>query len=90
MSADSPNEALRPPPPHGKPTDDDLYDRFHYHSPIPDGVSRHSVLSGRFLVVASTVRDVCPPGRELSLALTHLEEAKFWASAAVARNPETR
>jgi len=25
-----------------------------------------------------------------SLAITNIEQAKFWASAAVARNPETR
>ena len=33
---------------------------------------------------------VCPYSREQSLAFTKLEEAKMWASAAVARNPETR
>jgi hypothetical protein len=28
----------------------------------------------------------CPPSRELSLALTNLEQAVFWANAAIARN----
>lgn len=28
-----------------------------------------------------------PPGREAALAITHLEEAMFWANAAVARPP---
>lgn len=36
------------------------------------------------------IEAVCPDGREKSLAITNLEMAKFWASAAVARNPETR
>jgi hypothetical protein len=28
----------------------------------------------------------CPEGRELSLALSNLEEVMFWANAAIARN----
>lgn len=34
----------------------------------------------------------CPPSRELSLALTKVDEAVFWANASIARNekrPET-
>jgi hypothetical protein len=29
---------------------------------------------------------LCPGSRELSLAITKLEEAVFWANAAIARN----
>lgn len=29
---------------------------------------------------------ICPDSRELSTALTKLEEAVFWANAAIARN----
>ena len=64
--------------------------RFHSHAPSPEGASRHSDLSGAFLIAAEMVQKICPNGREKSLALTHLENAKFFASAAVARNPETR
>ena len=28
----------------------------------------------------------CPPSRERSLAMTHLEDAMMWANAAIARN----
>lgn len=32
----------------------------------------------------------CPPSRELSLALTNLEQAVFWANAAIARHEGPR
>jgi hypothetical protein len=67
-----------------------LHDRFHYHAPSPGGVERHRLLSLAFTDLAKLVRDTCPVSREQSLALTKLEEAKFWASAGVAREPETR
>lgn len=35
---------------------------------------------------AAFLIDLCPVGRELSLALTKLEEAMFWANAAIARS----
>ncbi len=31
----------------------------------------------------------CPDSRELSLAITHLEEVVFWANAAIARHEPT-
>jgi len=69
---------------------DELEHRFFYHQPSPGGVARHRALSVQFTQLADQVDTICPPGREKSLAFTKLEEAKFWASAAVARNPETR
>lgn len=50
----------------------------------------HANLSASFIQLANLVNELCPDGREKSLVLTNLEQAKFWASAAVARNPETR
>lgn len=69
---------------------EELHDRFHYHAPSPPGVARHQVLSDAFEQLAKIVLEVVPRGREQSLALTKLEEGKFWASAGVARNPATR
>ena len=37
---------------------------------------------------AIAVNDICPDGRELACVITHLEEALFWALAAIERNPE--
>lgn len=67
-----------------------LEDRFRYHAPSVQGVARHAQLTAEFLVLADAINEICPPGREKALVLTKLEEAKFWASAAVARNPDTR
>lgn len=68
----------------------DVENRFRYHSPSQRGAERHQVLSQAFIALAVQILAICPHGRERSLVLTKLEEAKFFASAAVARNPETR
>lgn len=68
----------------------EVMSRFRYKAPSQEGVFRHERLTNVFQTVAEVVRDVVPPGREQSLVLTKLEEAKMWASAGVARNPETR
>jgi len=68
----------------------ELTDKFLYHTPSPEGVKTHQQLSELFIELATWVTKLVPVGREQSLALTNLEQAKFWASAGVARNPETR
>ena len=68
----------------------EIHDRFHYHAPSPEGIKIHAELSGSFEALAALVEEICPDGREKSLAITNLEQAKFWASAGVARNPNTR
>ncbi|MGH3375967.1 MAG: DUF7681 family protein [Actinoallomurus sp.] len=39
--------------------------------------------------MADALNEVLPEGREKSLAITNLEQAMFWANAAVARQEET-
>jgi len=68
----------------------ELSDRFMYHKPSEEGVLTHAVLSKLFTELANQVTVLVPVGREQSLVLTKLEEAKFWASAGVARNQNTR
>lgn len=71
-------------------TDEEIADRVTYHAPSPEGIARHAALSK---VIENAIREVDElllPGREKSLAITKLEESKMWASAGVARNPETR
>lgn len=69
--------------------EEEIRNRMTYHAPSPEGIQRHAHLSERIGDAMEAVDRTCPEGREKALAFTKLEEAKFWASAAVARNPET-
>lgn len=68
----------------------EIAERFHYHPPSPAGRDAHAELSDRFTELAVRIQQLVPEGRERALVMTKLEEAKMWASAGVARNPETR
>lgn len=71
-------------------TEDDLDNRFTYHPPTNPAVRRrHERAREIARTTAELLVDVMPPGREASLAITHLEESLFWANAAIARNPHT-
>lgn len=70
-------------------TGDEIRNRVTYHAPSTAGVERHSLIATAIENALQAVNVVCPGGREKSLAFTKLEEAKFWASAAIARNEET-
>jgi len=71
-------------------TKEEITNKFSYHKPSEGGIESHGILTDSFLIVCDIVEDICPDGREKSLAITKLEEAKMWASAAVARNEKTR
>lgn len=71
-------------------SDEEIRDRMTYHRPSPEGVGRHEHLSNAIGRAMEAVEATCPDGREKALAFTNLEQAKMWASAAVARNPQTR
>jgi hypothetical protein len=68
-------------------TTDELNRRFDHHPPTGDKVTRHeaaraivkNAAEGLSLILAGE-------SREVSLAMTHLEEALFWANAHIARN----
>jgi hypothetical protein len=59
---------------------------FTYHPPHGDQAKRYESIRLSIGDVASYLQSVCPQSRELSLALTKLEEAGMWANAAIARN----
>ena len=63
----------------------ELKTRFTFHPPKGFQAQTYEAMRARFLSVAVAVSLDCPPSRELSLALTHLEQANFYANAAIAR-----
>ena len=63
----------------------DIRRRFTYHPPRPDQVPRYQLIRAGALGLAEQLLRVCPPGRELSIALSRLEEAVMAANASIAR-----
>lgn len=59
---------------------------FTYHPPFGDQAERYGTIRDYAKMFATCLCAQCPQSRELSLALTHLEEVVFWANAAIARN----
>lgn len=64
----------------------DLTNRFTYHPPTEDQALIYEGIRDRGLNFALYLNAHCPDSRELSLAITKIEEAVMWANAAIARN----
>lgn len=64
----------------------DLENRFTYHAPKDGQVDAYQEIRDKAKEFATLLFSQCPQSRELSLALTKLEESVFWANAAIARN----
>ena len=62
--------------------------RFTYHPPIAElnQAERYEDIRESARLFALGLTNQCPESRELSLAITKLEEVVFWANAAIARN----
>lgn len=72
-----------------KPSEKDqkqLDNNFAYHAPKEGQPEKYEEVRQDAKRFAETLAELCPPSRELSLALTNLEQAVFWANAAIARN----
>ena len=68
-----------------KPTDEELQNRFLFHRPPNQArVRAHAAVSSLTHELAMKIRDLVPEGRNLSLALTHLEDVRMRANAALA------
>lgn len=64
----------------------ELDERFKHHPPTSETIEEaHNALRESSRSLAEVVEFTCPGGREKALALTKIEEAMFWANAAVAR-----
>lgn len=63
-----------------------LENNFTYHKPFGNQAERYQQLRDGAKALAQQIILQTPESREQSLALTNLEQAVFWANAAIARN----
>lgn len=59
--------------------------RFTYHAPKTGQPEIYVRLRDKAKEMAILINEVCPESREKALAFTQLEDAVFWANAAIAR-----
>ena len=64
----------------------DLVNIYTYHAPKNDQPERYEDLRAIARSFAEAIERLTPASREQSLAFTNLEQAVFWANAAIARN----
>lgn len=64
----------------------DIDNRFTYHPPGPGQADVYAAVRAKAKTLADFLNQSCSEGREKSLAITHLEEAVFWANASIARS----
>ena len=70
-------------------TREELDRRLNHHAPKSDArVTEHEAARALFRLTIEELDKKLPDGREKSCAITHLEEAHFWAQAAIARQPQ--
>lgn len=70
-------------------TPDDLENRSRHHPPTTEMIERaHAVIREECRLFAETLVSLVPAGRELTLALTQIEQAMMWANAGIARNQD--
>jgi hypothetical protein len=65
---------------------DDLTHRFTYHPPQPGQPEKYEAIRDAGRQFAEVIAELAPESRELSLAITNIEQAVMWANAAIARN----
>jgi len=60
---------------------------FTHHPPQNEQeIRQHELVRETVFTCAEDLFKLCPVSRELSIVLTKLEEAMFWANASLARN----
>lgn len=68
------------------PSPEEMVDRVTYHPPTPEARQRHDLVRTAIHLAMHNLVMAVPASRELSLAMTKIEEAMFWANAGIARN----
>lgn len=69
-------------------TNTELHKRFTYHPPKDGQPEKYEAIRKSAKEFAGLIVFFTPESREQSLAITALEEAVFWANAAIARNEQ--
>lgn len=69
-----------------KDYDRQIKNNFISHPPMGTQPERYRKIRAAGAVLATLMVEECPESRELSLAMTNLEQAIMWANAAIARN----
>jgi len=59
--------------------------RFKYHAPKEGQPGKYETIRNEARALALTLYALCPPSRELSAAMTHLDEVVMFANASIAR-----
>lgn len=67
-------------------TDEEIHKRHSYQKPTELAAEMHNTVNGLTEDLAMRMETILPEGREKALVHTHLEEARFWANASIARN----
>ena len=62
--------------------------RFTYHAPFGTQAGRYEQIRSMCGQVGQELIKLCPESRELSVALTKLDEVVFWANASIARTEQ--
>lgn len=70
----------------GVRTPDDISNSFGFHPGTQDVTALYKEIRNAFESVAQFINQSCPDSRELSLAITNLEQAQMWAIKSVAVN----
>lgn len=62
-----------------------------HHVPSPEDIPAIQAIRNATIEYEKLIDSLCPPGRDLSLAKTNLEQARMWAIAAIVkrRPPES-
>lgn len=63
----------------------DLDNVYTYHAPKEGQPERYQAIRDKAKELAQLIKDTTPASREQSLAFTQIEQAVFWANAAIAR-----
>lgn len=65
---------------------EELEKRYNAHSVTPEAVEGLEQVRKMCRSLSGALVQIVPESRELSVALTKLEEVMFWANAGIARN----